>query len=97
VTQMDRAHPARQDLWRSGEEKARQLPAPDLNCAELRSPVGLITSIGQGSVGAVTDRAAARFRVWCLFAVWTAVACAARRARVRTGSDRAGMMLLSCR
>jgi hypothetical protein len=31
--------------------------------------VATLTSIGQGALGAVTDCAAARFRVWCLFAV----------------------------
>ena len=56
----------------------------------LMKAILALASIGQGSLGTVTDCAAARFRVWCLFAVWTAVACAARRARVRTGSDRAG-------
>jgi len=40
----------------------------------------------------VTDCAAARFRVWCLLVVQAAAAGAARGARVRTGSDRAGMV-----
>jgi hypothetical protein len=54
-----------------------------------------LASIGQGSLGVVTDCAGARFRVWCLVAVWAATAGAARCARVRTGSDCAGMVLLS--
>jgi hypothetical protein len=56
-----------------------------------------LTSIVQGSWGSVTDCAGARFRVWCLFAVCVRARGAARGARVRTGSDRAGLGLLSCR
>ena len=38
-----------------------------------------------------------RFRVWCLFGWQERLCGGARRARVRTGSDRAGVVLLPCR
>ena len=54
-----------------------------------------LASIGQGSLGVVTDCAGALFWVWCLVAVRAAAAGAARYARVSTGSDCAGTVLLS--
>ena len=56
-----------------------------------------LTSIVQRFRGAVTDCAGARFRVWCLLGWRRRSRGAARGARVRTGSDRAGLCLLSCR
>ena len=54
-----------------------------------------LASIVQGSRGSVTDCADARFRVWCPVGFGGRVRGGARGARVRTGSDRAGLCLLS--
>lgn len=51
------------------------------SCAWLVE-MGALTSIVQGSWGPVTDSAAARFRVWCLFDFGGRVCAAARCARV---------------
>jgi hypothetical protein len=70
-------------------------------------PVGLVfaaqipgeelASIVQRLRGLVTDCAGAWFQVCCLLAFRGRSRGAARDARVRTGSDRAGLCLLSCR
>jgi hypothetical protein len=60
-----------------------------------RLKMPLLASIVQGSCGLVTDRAGAQFRGWCLFGFRGRMRDAARCAQVRTGSDRAGMILLS--
>jgi MinD superfamily P-loop ATPase len=56
-----------------------------------------LTSIVQRLRGLVTDCAGAWFQVCCLLAFRGRSRGAARDARVRTGSDRAGLCLLSCR